>query len=228
MKALLILYNEFRTFRTTVKTYNILNEIDCDVVVFTQKGNATKSEILELLPNSEIYMEDLDEYKNMKSNHISPSKHAFFKIKEYLNKVSGYDLVFVNRMDSTMFINNLTSFIKNFDKQKIYLNQEIVKSENDNMWFVPDHFYAGSEEVIKYFFKNFNDEIDTHSQTAHYLESLPFNCGIWEDGMYSIHLRPNMEDFINKNINENEFGNKIFNWLFVDKEHKILEWEWKN
>ena len=62
---------------------------------------------------------------------------------------------------------------------------------------------------------------------AHYLDKLPFECGEWEDGTYSLHLRPNMEKFINENIDDVNFEQKIFHWLYVDKKHKILEAEWK-
>ena len=63
----------------------------------------------------------------MDSEHISPTKHTFFKIKEYLNTVSGYDIIFINRLDSTMYIHNIKKFLEEFNNKKIYVQQDIVK-----------------------------------------------------------------------------------------------------
>ena len=225
MKGLVILYNQARTFKTALKTYNVFKHLDCDVVVFTQNDTVSELDIKEVLPNATIFLEDINEYKNLLSSHISPTKHTFFKIKKYLKKISGYDIIFVNRLDSTMYINNIEKFLETYNTEKIYVQQDIVKGSDE--WFVPDHFFIGSEKVIKYYFEKFNDTIDSHDGTARFLDSLPFKCGEWEDGTYSLHLRPNMEKFINDNIESSEFGKKIFHWLYVDKEHKLLEAEWK-
>lgn len=225
MKGLIVLYNQARTYKTALKTYNVLKYLDCDVVIFTQNDTVSKSDLKKILPNAKIFLEDIDEYKNLDSEHISPTKHTFFKIKEYLNTVSGYDIIFINRLDSTMYIHNIKKFLEEFNNKKIYVQQDIVKGENE--WFVPDHFFIGSEKVIKYYFENFEDTIDSHNDVAHYLDKLPFECGEWEDGTYSLHLRPNMEKFINENIDDVDFEQKIFHWLYVDKKHKILEAEWK-
>jgi hypothetical protein len=226
MKVLLVLYNEFRTFETTLKTYNIFNHADVDVIVHTQGTEIIKEKIKAKLPNSIIYLEDIDAWKNFKTkNHKSPTKHSFFKIKEILNSLDKhYDLICINRMDSTMYINEIESFLKNYNKNKIYIHQEIIKDKSD--WFVPDHFFLGTHESIKYFFDNFTDDIDSHDGVAKYLDALPYENGIWEQGLYSIHIRPNMEVFINENINS-DFSNKFFHWMYVDMEHKVLEAEWK-
>lgn len=245
MNVLLILYSEFRTFDTSIKTYNIFNHVDVDVIVHTQTTSQflydstpkiiVKENITNILPNAIVYFENRDEFKKLNTpNHKSPTKHSFFVINDIINSLNKeYDLIFVNRMDSTLFINNVDSFLKNFDKDKIYLNQDIVKGFDKSKWFVPDHFFAGSHESIKYFFNNFTDNIDSHPGVAVYLDSLPFKTGVWEDDLYSIHIRPNMVDFINSNIesfhtiNEIEFNKKFFNWMYVDQEHKKLEAEWK-
>ena len=172
MKGLIILYNQQELIKLPLKTYNVLKYLDCDVVIFTQNDTVSKSDLKKILPNLKIFLEDIDEYKNLDSEHISPTKHTFFKIKEYLNTVSGYDIIFINRLDSTMYIHNIKKFLEEFNNKKIYVQQDIVKGENE--WFVPDHFFIGSEKVIKYYFENFEDTIDSHNDVNHYLDKLPF------------------------------------------------------
>jgi hypothetical protein len=242
MDVLLILYGELRTFETAIKTYNIFNHANVDVIVDTQttskslndvfEKNVTKDDILSILPNAKIYLEDRNEYQKLNTSyHKSPTKHSFFKINNIINSLEKeYDIIFVNRLDSSMFINNIEYFLKNFNKNKIYLHQEIIRDKDDKTkWFVPDHFFVGTHFSIKYFFNHFSEDIDSHSGIANYLDSLPFESGVWEDDMYSIHIRPNMVNFINSiaTLSEMEIYQKMFNWLYVNKEHTKLESKWK-
>ena len=79
MKGLIVLYNQARTYKTALKTYNVLKHLDCDVVIFTQNDTVSKSDLKKILPNAKIFLEDIDEYKNLDSEHISPTKNILIQ-----------------------------------------------------------------------------------------------------------------------------------------------------
>ena len=198
MKCLFFLYGEYRTFPTAVKTWNILDIPNLDIVIHTPttssdfRFNTDFIEIVEddfnVLKNPKIFFYDRDDFKKT-DKHLLHFSYRF--LSEYLESTDkNYDYIFIGRLDSEFYLEDYLDFIST-KRDEIYAI-DIPYITEDNC-FIPDHIFFGSGEVIKKFVDNLPDReyLDkSHSGMAKYIDS-SFECKTWKS-FDSVHIRPNM------------------------------------
>lgn len=251
MKICYFLYAEARTLKTAVKTWNILNHDDVDVIVFTQTTSVQKSKCLNIeevfnvdeeyikkyLPTATVYLEDRNNYLNNEWGHFHTNFYAykcFLKILNSINKK--YDFIIINRLDTSLYIHDIQELINNYDKKSIYVNQGIIRNSDNIPIFIQDHFFMGSFENVKYVIENIPHPSkleDSHGGFAKYLDSLPFNITDYSHNLFCVHVRPNMCDLIESFITTEKILDKDDIFLSSIREfmtsntHLKLSNEWK-
>lgn len=235
MKIAILTYGEFRTAKTAVKTWNILNtKNQVDVYVHTQttsNGNCVSElDIKKLFSNYKLWMEDIDEFENdnePRDIHMNFRSYRFLCNKVIESKIQ-YDFIIVNRLDTTLHIDNIDSFLTKNHNGLIYTLDDSI---NKNKTFIQDHFFMGAGYEILNFLKNLPSPqslTDSHNDFGRYILSSGLKNTRYEN-LYSFHLRPNMINFIKNNIrlSDVDFSKKLFEW-FINGTHKRLETEWKH
>lgn len=215
MKIAILTYGEYRTAEYAVSTWNVLQtNHDIDVYVHTQtesiskngleKKNITENDIKKLFPKSFIWLEKRDEFENDKlPRDIHMNFRSFRFLYDKLEK-SGkfYDFIIVNRLDTTLLINDVDDFLDTFDKNAIYtLRGELNHSDT----FLQDHFFMGSSDIMMYLLKNLpapEKMIYSHQDFGKYILSLNFKN--LQSKCLSLHVRENQIEFL-KNINLKNF-----------------------
>lgn len=241
MKVCYFLYGEVRTLDTAVKTWNILNHNNVDVIVFTQTKSIQKSKCLNIdesfevneeyikkyLPNSNVYLENRDEYLNNEWGHTHTNFYSYKYFLKILNSINKeYDFIIINRLDTSLYIHDIDSLLSNYDKKTIYVNQKIIRDINYNPIFIQDHFFMGHSDIIKYIIENLPSPIeleDSHRGFAKYLDSLSFNISEYDNKLFSIHIRPNMRYFIDSYLSTKKILNKDDEFLKLVKDFMISE-----
>lgn len=195
MDSLLFLYGEYRSFKTAVKTWNILNRSDLDIVVHTPTttsdffGNVNFTKIknsdFKDLSNPKIFLHDRNEYKKT-DLHVLHYSYRF--LSEYLKSSKKYKYIFICRLDSTFYIHDLNSLIDN-SRDDLFVQQ--LPQEN---YFIPDHTFFGKYDIVKRFVDNLPSSdylVNSHHDMGIYLTDMDFSLSTWY-GFESIHIRPNM------------------------------------
>ena len=202
MKSLLFLYGELRSFDTAIKTWNILDIPDLDIVIHTPTTTTNKptnknyinvtSDDFSKLSNSEIYFYDRDDYKTS-DTHVLHYSYRF--LSKYLKTSKKYKYIFIGRLDSSFYIHNLDRFLK-ICKNELYV-QQTPKSHN---FFMPDHVFFGKCEIIKKFVDNLppSEQLEySHSDMGRYVLNNNFDLSVWP-AFESRHIRDNMVDIFNE------------------------------
>lgn len=234
MKIAILTYGEFRTAEIAVKTWNILNsEHDIDIYVHTQTTSngilITEDNIKKIFSNYKLWLEPIDEFEydiEPKDIHMNFRSYRFL-YKKLLESNIEYDFIIVNRLDTTLRINDINNFFKKNHNGIIYTLDDSI---NKNRTFVQDHFFMGTGCDIMNFLKNLptpDNLMNSHEDFGKYI----LNSGlknVKNNGVYSIHLRPNMIEFIESiaELSDIDFDKKMHKW-FNSGEHKRLEIEWK-
>lgn len=197
MDSLLFLYGEYRSFKTAVKTWNILNRSDLDIVVHTPTttsdflGNINFTKIknsdFNELCNPKIFLHDRNEYKKT-DLHVLHYSYRF--LSEYLKSSKKYKYIFICRLDSTFYIHDLNSLID--DSRDDLFVQQLPQKD----YFIPDHTFFGKYDIVKRFVDNLPSSdylVNSHQDMGIYLTDMDFKLSTWY-GFESIHIRPNMVD----------------------------------
>ena len=202
MGSLLFLYGEIRSFETAIKTWNILNIPNLDIVIHTPNTNSnhfnnkTFNDVsradFDKLENPKIFFYDRDDYLTT-DTHVLHYSYRF--LSKYLKTSKKYKYIFIGRLDSTFYIHKLEEFFENSD-ESLYV-QEFPKKEN---MFLPDHTFFGNYDVVKKFVDNLPPSAElehSHQDMGKYLINHKFDLSLW-DSFESRHVRDNMEDIFNE------------------------------
>lgn len=238
MNSLLFLYGEYRSFKTAVKTWNILNLTDLDIIVHTPStssnfhGNRNfikiKNSDFNELNNPKIFLHDRDDYKK---TDLHVLHHSYRFLSEYLKSSKKYKYIFICRLDSTFYIHDLKSLISG-NHDNLFVQQ--LPQEN---YFIPDHVFFGRYDVVKQFVDNLppSEYLEhSHKDMGKYLVDHGFKLSEWF-GFESRHIRTNMinkfENFFQgrdkiKNVDESylkfyQENNSLF--IKLDNEYKQSE-----
>ena len=216
MKIAILTYGEYRTAETAVPTWNILDtNHDIDVYVHTQTKSddrpISENEITKLFKNPKIWLEKRDEYRfDPEPRDIHLNFRSFrFLYKKIIESGNKYDFIIVNRLDSTMYLNDVNAFLENYDKNTLYTLNEKLSFENP---FIQDHYFMGSGNLILEFLKNLPSPklmMDSHHDFGRYILSTNLKNKQY-DGMVCFHVRPNQIKLINSiNWKDNLTGDEM-------------------
>ena len=227
MKIAILTYGEYRTAEAAVKTWNILNtKHNVDVYVHTQNksddSDITEDDIKNLFPNPRIWLEGTRDFLNDESPrdiHLNFRSYRFLYQKLLESKTDDYyDFIIVNRLDSSLYIDDIDTFLKNYDKTAIYTLDETITYENS---FIQDHFFMGSGEVVVEFIKNLpepNLMKSSHHDFGKYLLSTKLKNK--QTNVHCFHVRPNQIDFLKKTDFKKSFNPDFHNTISdLENEH---------
>ena len=215
MKIAILTYGEFRTAEYAVSTWNILKtNHEIDIYVHTQTEsisknklvhkNITEEDVKKLFPNCKIWMEKRNEFQlDSSPRDIHMNFRSFrFLYKKLLESNKKYDFIIVNRIDTTFLLDDVETFLDNFDKNAIYTLRPNITYDDS---FIQDHFFMGSSNVILSLLENLPSPdklIHSHEDFGKYILSLNFKN--LQTKSLSLHVRENQIDFF-KNINLKSF-----------------------
>tara|TARA_B110000211_G_C14080887_1_gene554457 strand:- start:2093 stop:3532 length:1440 start_codon:yes stop_codon:yes gene_type:complete len=220
MKIAILTYGEYRTAKDAVRTWNILNtEHLIDVYVHTQNksddSDISEEDIKNLFPNPKIWLEGTRDYLNDESPrdiHLNFRSYRFLYQKLLENETDDYyDFIIVNRLDSSLYIDDIDTFLENYDKTAIYTLDESITYENP---FIQDHFFMGSGTVISNFLKNLPPvELmkSSHTDFGKYLLSTKLKNK--QTNIHCFHVRPNQIDFLKKTDFKKSFNPDFHNTI---------------
>ena len=220
MKIAILTYGEYRTAKDAVRTWNILNtEHLIDVYVHTQNksddSDISEEDIKNLFPNPRIWLEGTRDYLNDESPrdiHLNFRSYRFLYQKLLENETDDYyDFIIVNRLDSSLYIDDIDTFLENYDKTAIYTLDESITYENS---FIQDHFFMGSGTVISNFLKNLPPvELmkSSHTDFGKYLLSTKLKNK--QTNIHCFHVRPNQIDFLKKTDFKKSFNPDFHNTI---------------
>lgn len=220
MKCLFFLYGEYRTFQTAVKTWNILDIPDLDIVIHTPTTSShhIKSENFKnitehdfsILKNKKIFFYQREDYRKT-DLHVLHFSYRF--LSKYLNEnyKDKYDYIFIGRLDSTFYLEDYKKLLS--EKREELFILHFVK----NHLFIPDHSFFGSYSIIKKFVDNLPPTeklVNSHSDMANYVFN-NFKISQWDYSWDSYHIRDNMISYFESYFNQNGKIKNIDN-LYID------------
>jgi hypothetical protein len=227
MKIAILTYGEYRTAKDAVRTWNILNtEHLIDVYVHTQNksddSDISEEDIKNLFPNPRIWLEGTRDYLNDESPrdiHLNFRSYRFLYQKLLETETDNYyDFIIVNRLDSSLYIDDIDTFLESYDKTAIYTLDESITYENS---FIQDHFFMGSGTVISNFLKNLPPvELmkSSHTDFGKYLLSTKLKNK--QTKLHCFHVRPNQIDFLKKTNFKKSFNPDFHNTISdLESEH---------
>ena len=227
MKIAILTYGEYRTAKDAVRTWNILNtEHLIDVYVHTQNksddSDISEEDIKNLFPNPRIWLEGTRDYLNDESPrdiHLNFRSYRFLYQKLLETETDNYyDFIIVNRLDSSLYIDDIDTFLESYDKTAIYTLDESITYENS---FIQDHFFMGSGTVISNFLKNLPPvELmkSSHTDFGKYLLSTKLKNK--QTKLHCFHVRPNQIDFLKKTYFKKSFHPNFHNTIStLEKEY---------
>lgn len=240
MKCLYFLYGEYRTFETAVKTWNILNIPNLDIVIHSPNttseylGSQNFKEItanhFNILGNPKVFLHHRLEYKK---TDLHVLHHSYRFLSKYLNECDVvYDYIFIGRLDSTFYLEDWEKFISIKRKPLFAISKPYIGRGND---FIPDHTFFGNHYIIKDFVDKLPPQEhleNSHRDIARYIHN-NFECDEWPH-FDSIHIRPNMTHLFEKYfLNNGTIKNIDSNYInFLEKDfypnyHMKLDREYK-
>lgn len=237
MKSLFFLYGEKRTFETARKFWNILDIPNLDIVIHTPNTSSDYFTCLDfqkvterdfdILGNPAVFLYDRDDYRKT-DNHVLHYSYRF--LSNYLKNIETiYDSIFIGRLDSTFYIENVENFTPSIDNYLFTLQPAV---ENG---FIQEHAFFGSYEKVKMFLDNlpkkeyFSNQPHTR-MSAYIFKNI--NSSEWEI-FHSTHIRSNMvryfELYINKYKKIKNIDTNYFNFIknFLSKYEPKLDIEYK-
>lgn len=241
MKCLFFLYGEYRTFPTAVKTWNILDTPNLDIVIHTPPNTSEhissktiqpiSKEKFDVLGNPNVFF--YDRYSYQKTD-LHVLHHSYRFLSKYLNSNSDkiYDYVFIGRLDSSFYLEKYTDLFN--IKEDILFCLNTPRLENNNE-FVPDHTFFGSYKTIKKFVDNLPSTEyleNSHQDIAKYIGN-NFKYMEWHYPFESYHIRPKMEKYFENYFNKfgkiKEVDNNYVRFIsdFLSNKYKELETEYK-
>lgn len=229
MSCLLFLYGEKRTFDTAIKTWNILDIPNLDIVVHTPNtsshylGNkefdlVTEDDFSEL-KKSKIYFYDRYDYQKT-DLHVLHYSYRF--LAEYLKKSKKYKYIFIGRLDSTFYVKDYQSLIQK-NEDILYTHGDVVY-ENNQPIFIADHVFFGNHNVIEKFVSELppKEELErSHTDMAIYIDKMKFLTKNWNN-FSSLHIRPNMVGIFKEYFSKNNIKNDDLNYEFFINTNKDL------
>ena len=227
MKIAILTYGEYRTAKDAVRTWNILNtEHLIDVYVHTQNksddSDISEEDIKNLFPNPRIWLEGTRDYLNDESPrdiHLNFRSYRFLYQKLLETETDNYyDFIIVNRLDSSLYIDDIDTFLESYDKTAIYTLDESITYENS---FIQDHFFMGSATVISNFLKNLPPvELMKSSDTDFGKYLLSTKLKNKQTKLHCFHVRPNQIDFLKKTNFKKSFNPDFHNTISdLESEH---------
>jgi hypothetical protein len=219
MKCLFFLYGEYRTFPTAVKTWNILDIPNLDIVIhtpttssdfrFSQDFTDIKESDFSVLNNPKIFFYERNEFKKT-DRHLLHFSFRF--LSKYLESCdTEYDFIFIGRLDSDFYLKDYQKFIS-VKRDNLYVIDHPYMAEGN--CFMPDHIFFGSGIQVKKFVDNLppqEDLYESHSGMAIYVHN-NFESKTWNK-FNSIHIRTNMVDIFQNYLNNKKIQN-------VDEEYE--------
>lgn len=208
MKSLFFLYGEKRTFETAKKFWNILDIPNLDIVIHTPNTSSEYFTSLDfqkvtendfhVLGNPTVFLYDRDDYRKT-DNHVLHYSYRF--LSNYLKNINTlYDFIFIGRLDSTFYIENVENFISSNDNY-LFTLQEVGEDS-----FIQDHAFFGNYEMVKMFLDNLPKteyfSNNPHTTMSSYIFK-NINSKVWEN-FNSFHIRTNMVKYFEAYITKHK------------------------
>jgi hypothetical protein len=235
MKSLFFLYGEYRTFPTAVKTWNILDIPNLQIVIHTP--NTSSNHIYQknykkisendflILKNKKIYFYDREDY--LKTDlHVLHFSYRF--LSKYLNEISNdeYDYIFIGRLDSTFYIEHYNKLLNEKRDELFALS---VPYSIPNHSFIPDHAFFGSYQTIKKFVDKLpptKNLTNSHTDMGIYVHE-NFSCSLWDFSWETQHIRDNMipyfEKYLEKSGKLKEYDKSYLDFIeWFDKNYRLI------
>jgi hypothetical protein len=218
MKTAIFVYGQYRDFDVVVKSWNFLNNLDCDVYFSTWdkshqenpalnyyiEKDVTEDMILKYVPNAKIsILNEKNHYGNKLLQTSNPEKMIFhFKKCLEMSKESNikYDFIMLTRTDN---------FIKcNFPSENFYLMNKKDRIYGTNSvelcgpkkFFVMDIFFWGDYDVMSNFINTLKDNTkDIHNGLAEHIFESNLFVESTSDKIFIASVRGNI-----KELNEEE------------------------
>jgi hypothetical protein len=245
MKIALLLFGQYRTFETTVKTYNILKHDDVDVFVYswnksfdtsiekniTQEIDVSKQMITKYIPNANIILEDYSNWKTDPCNKYNYAIHYQWKrlYEMILSSKKIYDYVFLCRMDCYFYFHDFINNLKSIKPKTLYLLHNLHKNidksnENYNRWFAVDILFLGEYSTILNFLKYLPNIKDPHFDLGDYIKNSKYFSYDSSQFCYSNIVRSNMVSFFNHFFEQNLDNNQNDDfYLFCQSFDKYIQ-----
>jgi hypothetical protein len=244
MKVAFLLFGQYRTFNTSVKTWNILNHKNIDVYISTwdkttdrsKKSDVKKSSydidesmFRKYFPNAKINIEPYETWETDISTKYEYAIHYHWK-KLYnmvLHSCVKYDLIILNRLDCYFYFHDFLNEIKNINANKLHLINSMHFNTEVKRWFATDVFFMGSYTIMMKFLKNLPKIVDPHFDLGDYIHNQSYPSG-HNTNVYCRILRPNMinyfETYFKKNTYPPQIKDREF-WLHAMNFDKNIHYE---
>lgn len=250
MKIASLVFGEYRTFDTVVKTWNVLNYDNIDFYFSTWDSSSeyseklnikkefevTKNMILNHIPSATIKLDSMKTWKDGSINNFYWPNHYQWKelYKMVTESNTTYDIIILHRMDCYLYIHDLLNILKNIRKNTIYNLIPMHKNPSDK-WWTADTFFIAQGSTMLEFLKNMPDYMeDSHVELAEYLIKSPISVSSYEYNIFSNIVRDNMkyifDDYFKQNPNRPLFKDMYFKYLidvFEKNLHGRLEEQYK-
>ncbi len=199
MRIAVLFCGEYRQFDIAIKSFEFLNQLDCDYYFSTWNVSSQKNPnlninlnekvhedmVLKYLPNASVNIVDITKHPELNDN----TKKMIFHWKNALNMVkdSGrqYDVIIVTRPDSYLRINFPIDYFNKMNlKDRIY-GIDRISLVGKNMFTMDDTFISGDFEVVSSFINNLNIDTPMHYGFAQilmdmglFVERLEMGCAL--------------------------------------------------
>ena len=224
MKIAVLIYGQYREFDIAVKSWEVLNNFDCDFyfstwnkskqvnenIGYRREFNVDKNMILQHYPNATIDI--LDEINYIGLGNSEKMIFHWKNCLSLLNKSNkNYDYILLFRFDGYMELSVPSEMLPNLIKPDILYSTSILKYDN-NIFFFSDIFLLGSCEMMK----NLIESVPSiHSNIHHYLGKHVNDLNLNVEMIEFLHInviRPNAIEINDNEINHITIHNKRNEW----------------
>ena len=224
MKIAVLVYGMYREFDIAVKSWEVLNNFDCDFYFstwnkskqvnknlgYSREFNVDKNMILQHYPNAMIDI--LDEVNYIGLSNSGKMIFHWKNCLSLLNKSNkNYDYIILLRFDDYFESIVPSEMLSNLIKPNILYSTSILKYDDDR-FFLSDIFLLGSYDMMKKL-------IDTvpiiHSDIHHYLGKHVHDLNLNVEMIRFLHInviRPNVIEINDIEINHETIHKKRVEW----------------
>jgi len=221
MKIAVLVYGQYREFDIAVKSWEVLNNFDCDFYFSTwnkskqvnenlgyrREFNVNENMILKYYPNATVDILDEINYIG-----LSNSEKMIFHWKNCLSLLNkNYDYILLLRFDDYFELSVPSEMLPNLIKPNILYSTSILKY-NNNRFFLSDIFLLGSYDMMK----KLIDTVPTiHSDIHHFLGKHVHDLNLNVEMIEFLHInviRPNAIEINDNEINHITIHNKRNEW----------------
>lgn len=233
MKTAVLVSGMCRQFDISVKSWNFLKDLDCDVYFSTWKKsvqssaklgiyieeNITEEIILEHIPDAKIKIYDVNDFDFSGDVYYHNNKHLFL-MKSSLNmiKESGveYGMLILTRPDNYSFYNYTPDFYSSLIKKDVIYGLTpiyITGKPSTKEYYMSEYFLMGDFETLYNTIDNLPSQMVGNIHTEFAREILKLDYYVVQLPNFDLKLiRPNVRDLKIEEINNTSIFNKFMDW----------------